>query len=59
MVHKIELYVILYGEEHKVTTLKEAEDRMRRHELSDFHPSYILRKEYSKSGKLLNEIMVG
>jgi hypothetical protein len=59
MVHKVELYVILYGEEHKVTSLKEAEDKIKRHEQSDFYPSYILRRGYSKGGKLLEEVMVG
>jgi hypothetical protein len=55
----IKYEVIVCGEVIKVENLKEAEDRLKRHELSDFAPSYILRKEFSQKGNLLDVIMVG
>ena len=55
----IKFEVVVHGEPVEVANLKEAEDRMRRIEQSDFAPSYIVRKEYSKQGNLLEEIMIG
>jgi hypothetical protein len=55
----IKYVVIVWGEGHEVGSLKEAEDKLKRHEQSDFAPSYIVRREFSQSGKLLEEIMVG
>jgi hypothetical protein len=55
----IKFEVIVHGEPVQVGSLKEAEDRMRRVEQSDFSPSYIVRKEYSNQGNLLEEVMVG
>jgi hypothetical protein len=51
--------VIVHGVPVAVNNLQEAEKRMNGIEQSDFAMSYILRKEYSKTGKLLDEIMVG
>lgn len=55
----IKYEVVVHGEPVQVNNLKEAEDRMRRLEQSDFAPSYIVRKEFSKQGTLLEEVMVG
>jgi len=50
--------VVIYGQSKIVETLQEAENLMRRHEYSDFAPSYILKKEYTKRGKLLDVIVI-
>jgi hypothetical protein len=55
----IKFEVVVHGQPVQVNDLKEAEDRMRRVEQSDFAPSYIVRKEYSNQGNLLEEVMVG
>ena len=55
----IKYEVVVHGEPVQVGSLKEAEDRMKRVEQSDFSPSYIVRKEFSKQGTLLEEVMVG
>ncbi len=55
----IKFEVVVHGQPVQVNDLKEAEDRMRRVEQSDFAPSYIVRKEFSKQGTLLEEVMVG
>jgi hypothetical protein len=55
----IKYEVVVCGETVKVQDLKEAEAKLKRHEQSDFAPSYIVRKEYSHKGNLLEEVMVG
>jgi hypothetical protein len=55
----VEYEVIVYGERIKVATIKDAENRLKRHDHSDFAPSYIVRKEYDDKGILVGEIMVG
>lgn len=55
----IKFEVVVHGEPVMVSSLKEAEDRMRRIEQSDFAPSYIVRKEFTTQGELLEEIMIG
>lgn len=56
---QVEFEVMVYGEPVKVGSLKEAEDKQKRVEQSDFYYSYIIRKEYDKKGTLVSEIMVG
>lgn len=55
----VKFEVIVHGEIFNVNSIKEAEDKMKRIEQSDFNPSYIIKKVFSKSGDLLEEIMVG
>lgn len=55
----VKFEVVIHGEPVEVANLKEAEDKMRKIEQSDFAPSYIVRKEYSRQGNLLDEIMIG
>lgn len=55
----IKFEVIVHGEIVEVNNIKEAEDRMKKIEQSDFNPSYIIKKVFSNDGNLLEEIMVG
>jgi len=60
MEETVEKYeVVINGESVKVANLKEAEEKIKRIEYNDFDVSYIVKKIYTKSGKLLEEIMVG
>ncbi len=54
-----EYQLILYGQPVQVKDLKEAEDRLKRSEYSDFSVSYIVRRVYNKKGELVEEVMVG
>jgi hypothetical protein len=54
-----EYQLILYGQPVEVKNLKEAEDRLKRSEYSDFSLSYIVRRVYNKKGELVEEVMVG
>jgi hypothetical protein len=54
-----EYQLILYGKPVEVKNLKEAEDRLKRSEYSDFSVSYIVRRVYNKKGELVEEVMVG
>jgi hypothetical protein len=54
-----EYQLILYGKPVEVKNLKEAEDRLKRSEYSDFSLSYIVRRVYNKKGELVEEVMVG
>ncbi len=54
-----EYQLILYGQPVQVKDLKEAEDRLKRSEYSDFSLSYIVRRVYNKKGELVEEVMVG
>lgn len=56
---KIQYGIFLNGEYVDTKDLKEAEDRFKRVEKSDFSFTFIVRKEFSKDGKLLSEIMIG
>lgn len=56
---KIQYGVFLNGEYIDTKDLKEAEDRFKRVEKSDFSFTFIVKKEFSKDGKLLSEIMIG
>ncbi len=56
---KVQYGVFLNGEYTDTKDLKEAEDRFKRVEKSDFSFTFIVRKEFSKDGKLLSEIMIG
>ena len=55
----IKFEVIVHGEIVEVNNIKEAEDKMKKIEQSDFNPSYIIKKVFSGNGTLLEEIMVG
>jgi hypothetical protein len=59
MKNNFEYEVIIYGQPIQVKDLKEAQDRMKRVEYSDFAVSYIVRKEYTPNGKLVEEVMIG
>lgn len=56
---KIQYGVFLNGEYIDTKDLKEAEDKFKRVEKSDFSFTFIIKKEFSKDGKLLSEIMIG
>jgi hypothetical protein len=55
----VEYEVIVNGVPVKVKDMNEADKKMNSIDQSDFAISYIVRKEYSKDGKLLDEILVG
>lgn len=43
---------------HVTNDVKEAERILYKHEITDFGMNYILRKEYSSVGRLLDQIMM-
>lgn len=53
-------YDIIIGDKVIQTTTdpKEAEKILYKYEISDFGMNYILRREYSQAGKLLDQIMM-
>lgn len=53
MANTFEYEVVIYGETQPVSSYKEAEDKIKRIEHSDFSVSYIVKKEFSPSGKLV------
>lgn len=57
----IKYEVVVCGVPVEVKNLKEAESKLKRHEVSDSitDVTYIVRKEYSRRGNLMEEIMVG
>jgi hypothetical protein len=54
----VKFQVVINNEVVDASSLKEAESRLKRIEQNDFFIAYIVRKEYSKNGKLLNEYFI-
>lgn len=54
----IKFEVVIHGESKIVDTLTEAEKLISRTDYSDFEPCYILRKEYSRQGNLLDTYII-
>lgn len=54
----VKFEVVINEDVIEVSDLKEAESRLKRVEQNDFYIPYILKKEYSKSGKLLNQFLI-
>lgn len=55
----IKFEVHLNGQVYQCETKTEAEKKLNSSEKIDFFYSYIVRKEYSKFGNLLDEVFVG
>jgi len=54
----VKFLVVINEEMIEASSLKEAESRLKRVEQNDFYIPYILRQEYSKNGKLLNQFLI-